>query len=101
MFLYFEFKEAGIGDFADLHDLLEHTIDFYQWSRERLYEQFGGLAEHLALHFLEATGVGRNYYLESIERNIAYLGEILSRDRSERLDFLKRGGIVDQFRSAT
>ena len=98
LFLYFEFREAGVGDFADMDDLLEKTLGFYTVTQARLYGHLDGLADRLALHFLNTIGVERNYYMESIARNISYLRQVLSHDRSERLDYLKRGGIVDQVR---
>jgi hypothetical protein len=96
LFLYFEFREASIQGFADYHDLLEKTADFYRQTQSRLQHQLGGVAEYLALHFTQSGGAGRNYYQESIDRNIAYLEAVLKEDRNARLTRLKRGGIVDQ-----
>lgn len=98
LFLYFEFREAGMGDYADMNDLLEKTIGFYSLTRKRLCAQLGGLVDYLALHFRDAQSVERNFYLESIDQNIAYLKTVLARDRSERLNHLKRSGIVEQIR---
>jgi predicted HD phosphohydrolase len=96
LLLFFEFEEAGIGDFADIHDLLERTNVFYQASRVRLDEELNDLGRHLALHFKEYQGVERNFYKEAIDRNLEYLERVVQVDRVCRLDFLKRGGVVEQ-----
>lgn len=96
LFLYYEFREAGVGGFTDLHDLLEKTRSFYQVTRERLYLHLGGMVDYLARHFEAVGGEGRNHYLELVDRNIAYLDSILLEDRENRLSRLKRGGIVEQ-----
>lgn len=96
LFLYFEFREAGVGGFKDLHDLLEKTKSFYQVTRERLYTELGGTVDYLARHFESLGGERRNHYLELVDRNVAYLDSILQEDREHRLSRLKRGGIVEQ-----
>lgn len=95
LFLYYEFKEASIGDFADPHALLENTAGFYRLTRQRLDQQLGGLADMLALHFSAGGETRHNYYLESIERNMSYLEQVLAADKKNCLCRLKRGGIVD------
>lgn len=96
LFLYYEFREGGVGGFKDLHDLLEKTRAFYQTTRERLYLHLGGTVDYLARHFEAVGGEPRNHYLELVDRNIAYLDAILQEDREHRLSRLKRGGIVEQ-----
>lgn len=96
MFLHFEFREAGIGSFSDVHDLLEKTAVFYRATRQRLAGPLGGVVDLLALHFEHALGERRNYYMESIDRNIAYLEAVVAMDRPARMARLKRGGIVEQ-----
>jgi hypothetical protein len=94
LLLFFEFEEAGIGDFTDIHDLLERTNVFYSACRARLEDQLNGLGRYLSLHFRESQGVERNFYLEAIDRNLDYLDRVIQIDRECRLDFLKRGGVV-------
>jgi hypothetical protein len=98
LFLYYEFLEAGMAHYESVHGLLEGTLDFYQLTRKRVYEDLDGIADWLRLHFLDWLGVDRNLYLESLERNMAYLTEVLRHGEDERLDMLKRGGIVDRAR---
>jgi hypothetical protein len=99
LLLYFEFREAGIACFADIHDLLEKTQAFYQLMATRLGGELGGLAPHLVKHFDAARGARRNYYLESIDRNLDYLDVLVRAERPRRLEMLKRGGIVERSRA--
>ena len=96
LFLYYEFREAGIGGYKDLHELLEQTMSFYQTTRRRLFDHLGGTVDYLARHFEAVGGECRNHYLELVDRNIGYLESILQEDRERRLSMLKRGGIVGQ-----
>lgn len=96
LLLYFEFHEAGIDYFSDVHDLLEKTDGFYKLMAARLQNELGGLAPHLTKHFDQARGVRRNFYAESVDRNLEYLGRLVRQERAARLEQLKRGGIVEQ-----
>lgn len=96
LLLYFEFEEARMGDFVDIHDLLERTTDFYAKSKVRLEKDLDGLGKHLALHFKACQGSERNFYAESIDRNIEYLARLVHMEPERRLDFLKRGGVVEK-----
>lgn len=94
LFLYLEFKEANFGNYRNVHDMLRQTGKFYEITREKLDGPYQGLYVRLAAHFKEVFGVGSNYYLESIEKNIAYLAKITAREEREHLSMLKRCGIV-------
>jgi len=96
LFLYFEFKEAHLGGYRNMHDLLRRTQHFYETTLKKLDGEFGGIYTRLTSHFNEWFGVERNYYLESIEKNIAYLAQIVQLDEEESLSMLKRGGIVEK-----
>lgn len=97
LFLYLEFNEAKFGNYASLHDLLRQTRSFYQTSLEKKLEgSFEGIYKKFTFHFSDYMGRENNYYLESIEKNIAYLSKVIALDETEYLSMLKRGGIVDQ-----
>ncbi|MCF8179603.1 MAG: HD domain-containing protein [Sulfuritalea sp.] len=98
LLLYLEFEEAQMGGFADIHDLLEKTGAFYRMTKGRLDQDLNGLSALLGRHFSQAQGADRNYYAESIDRNMSYLDRVVSVDRTHRLDSLKRGGVVEQIR---
>jgi hypothetical protein len=96
LLLFSEFQEGGIKFFADVHDLLEKTGEFYSYMQGRLEHSLGNLAPYLALHFKQDQGVERNYYLESIERNLDYLARVVKEAPERRYTLLKRGGIVER-----
>lgn len=96
LFLYLEFEEARFGNYQTIHELLRNTQIFYASTQRRLREQLGGINVKLSFHFKEWYGVENNYYLESIEKNIAYLDKITSLDDDYHHAMLKRGGIVEQ-----
>lgn len=97
LFLYLEFKEAHFGNYASLLDLLRQTKDFYETTKiKKLDGSFEGVYKNLTAHFKSYMGLGRNLYLESMEKNIAYLAKVISLDESEYLIMLKRGGIVEK-----
>jgi hypothetical protein len=96
LFLYLEFKEAHFGNYQNIYDLLRQTKSFYGITREKLDGAFGGMYVNLSYHFKEVMGVENNYYLESIEKNIAYLDKVIALDEAEYLSMLKRGGIVEK-----
>ena len=97
LFLYLEFKEAHFGNYSSLHDMLGQTKTFYESTKERKLDgTFEGVYKNLTAHFKDYIGLDRNIYLESIEKNIAYLTKIIALDEKEYLLMLKRDGIVDK-----
>ncbi len=96
LFLYLEFKEANFGNFQNAHDMLCQTKKFYEKTLKKLDEEYDGIYAKLTFHFKDTLGVDNNYYLESIEKNIAYLSKVISLDEAEYLSVLKRGGIVEK-----
>lgn len=96
LYLYFEFEEAKLGGFTDIHDLLEKTISFYRLTKNRLDHDLTGLSIYLPQHFAQTIGEERNFYAESINRNLVFLGDLMKDSRQKRFERLKRGGIVDR-----
>lgn len=96
LFLYFEFREAGIGDYRSMQELLLHTSDFYQLTRQRLDHEFDGVYRLLSSHFKAYCHVERNFYMESVAKNIDYLNQIIRQDATDQLAMLKRGGIAER-----
>ncbi len=94
LFLYLEFKEAHFGGYQNVHDLLNKTRYFYVATRKKLDENYSGVYTKLAFHFKDWFGVENNYYLEAIEKNMAYLATITALNKAEHRSMLKRGGIV-------
>ncbi len=93
LFLYVEFKEAKIGDYRGMYDMLCKTAGFYNFVQGRLEGDLHGVYHHLDEHF-RAIGAAENFYEVSIAKNLKYLGNVVDASEEEFLEWLKRGGIV-------
>jgi putative nucleotidyltransferase with HDIG domain len=100
LFLYQEFEEAQLGNYQGMLDLLRNTKNFYEVTRiKKLDGELESLYRKLTFYFKEWFGSERNYYLESLERNMAYLTQASQLDEAGCLSMLKRGGIVEKSRN--
>jgi hypothetical protein len=100
LFLYLEFKEAKFGNYASMLDLLRQTKSFYDHTKEKKLEgTYEGIYKNLSSHFKDYVGMESNYYMECIEKNIAYLSKVITLNEAEFLTMLKRGGIIDKTQS--
>lgn len=97
LFLFLEFKEAEFGDYDNSHELIKNSLQFYELIRKTLDGSLDGLYHCLKFHFKDWLGVETNFYLESIERNMAYLARVISMHETEWFSMLKRHGIVKTF----
>ncbi len=93
MFLYFEFKESRLGNYKNIHDLLGKSFVFYEHTLRKLKNELGGMVERLSHHFKECMGVRHNYYIESMEKNISYLAQVLAHGEAGYTALLRRGEI--------
>jgi HD superfamily phosphodiesterase len=100
LFLYQEFREAGVMAYANELDLLTQTCAFYTMVRQRLDHKLGGLDRSLLLHFRERWQIDRDLYAESIALNLQYLDKLVGEYRQEYRNMLKRGGIVERILKA-
>jgi hypothetical protein len=82
LFLYLEFREAHFGSYRSMYDLLCRTNSFYETTREKLDGALGRVYKKFEFHFKEVMGVGNNFYLEAIEKNMAYLSKIVADDET-------------------
>ena len=98
LFLYLEFKEAHFGSYQSMYDLLCQTNRFYEMTREKLDGALGGVYMKFKFHFKDMMGVNKNYYLEAIEKNMAYLSKVVAHDEAELFTLLKRNGVVEKSR---
>ncbi len=93
-FLYEEFKEGQIGNYRNMYDLMRQTHNFYAAIQKKLDNDFGGLYAKLSHHFKDTLGVDNNYYMESIQKNMAYLATVTSHDEPEYQAKVTRGEIM-------
>ena len=90
LFLYNEFKEAGIGGYESHLDLLHKTVGFYDYVDNRLKTMLGSTDRFLDAHFKFRWQVSPNPYRQSIENQHAYLKSILEIPDSDPRDHLRR-----------
>ena len=92
LFLYYEFREAGIEGYATAFDILKKTAGFYSAVKARLDGPLGGASAYARLHFARRYGEDRDLYREAIDRQMAYLHAIVAdastnfRKKLHRLD---------------
>lgn len=97
--LFEEFQEANIAAYRSVHDMMRKTEGFHAKIQKKLDEDFSGLYQHFPLHFKALLGEERNFYMESISRNMEYLSQVTAMEESEYLAQLRRGGIISNFLS--
>ena len=91
--LYNEQEAGGINRHNSALELMEHTANFYHnVVLKRLITTFSNTSTAMQTHFRERYKVDRNLYIENIDKNIAYLMEIIKKCKDiECLDkYLKR-----------
>jgi hypothetical protein len=90
LFLYYEFREAGVPGYSTEFDILRNTLGFYGRTRERLDKDLEGIPSLARVHFRERFDIDQNLYLESIERQMDYLKAIIEDDSTNFRKKLKR-----------
>ena len=90
LFLYYEFREAGIGGYDSAFDILKKTAGFYESTKARLDGPLGEVSRKSREHFATRYGVDKDLYREAIERQMAYLEGILADDSTNFRKKLKR-----------
>jgi hypothetical protein len=93
LFLYYEFKEAGIPGFQTEYDVLRKTGDFYVMARKRLKASYLSLYALARAHFRERHGVDANLYMIAISRQLRYLRKIIRDETTNFRAKLKRGDV--------
>lgn len=92
LFLYYEFREAGIGGYKTAFDVLRKTASFYEGIAKRLEGPLGGVSHDARVHFSVRCGEDRDLYREAIEKQMTYLDSIMTDDS---VNFRKRLRRVD------
>jgi hypothetical protein len=90
LFLYFEFREAGIGGYDTAFDILKKTASFYEITKSRLDGPLGRVSGKAREHFRERFGADRDLYRDAIERQMAYLNTIIADNKTNFRNKLKR-----------
>ena len=91
LFLYYEFREAGVPGFDTEFDILRNTVNFYEVTSRRLDEQLGNIGRYARLHFKKRHNIDENLYETAIERNMVYLHKIMNDTTTNFRHKMKRG----------
>jgi len=89
-FLYREFKEGKVPGVNEEIDLYINTLGFYEATKRRFATELGGVNRFMLSHFRERWGIDADLYEEAIERQMAYLREILEHYRPDYRSHLRR-----------
>lgn len=90
LFLYYEFREAGIGGYDRAFDILKKTSGFYESTKHRLDVTLGRVSGRMKDHFNARYGLTRDLYSESVVRQMAYLDTIIDDDSTNFRTKLRR-----------
>lgn len=101
LFLYYEFREAGIEGYSTAFDVLKKTVGFYGLVKSRLDGPLDGASDFARAHFAARYGVDRDLYREAIARQMAYLDSIMADDKVNFRRKLKRMDLEAIERSRT
>jgi hypothetical protein len=91
LFLYYEFREAGIPGHDTEFDILRKTRGFYEATQRRLANTLLDAQDLAQPHFRERFHDDRNLYLVAIERQMAYLDTIIADTTTNFRHKLHRG----------
>ena len=91
LFLYYEFREAGVPGYETEFDILRKTQGFYSVIRRRLEESYAGVYATARAHFRDRYGTDRNLYTVAIDRQMSYLEAIIEDETTNFRAKLKRG----------
>ena len=98
LFLYYEFREAGVGDYQSEVNILRKTVGFYDFITNRLETTLDGTDRFVRSYFESRWNIPENLYNNAIENQRNYLQKILELQNSDPRSHLKREGIVERVR---
>ena len=96
LLLYREFQEGGIGFYQSELDLLDGTMGFNAAMQSRLCTDLGNTQTYFRPHFLRRWRIDRDLYADAIEKNMGFLGAILTTHRHDYRSCLRREGILER-----
>ena len=98
LFLYHEFKEAKMDEYESEVDLLRKTINFYDFTTQRIETTLDAADQFMISHLVSRWDIQTNLYQEAIEKQKNYMRQILEMGDSDPRDYLRRGEIVNKVR---
>ncbi len=94
LFLYYEFREAGIPGYETEFDILKNTLKFYEEVKERIGIMYQFAYQYAKYHFEKRYDINENIYMTAIERNVEYVNRIVEEKNSNFRHKLKRGHLI-------
>ncbi|MEW5734227.1 MAG: HD domain-containing protein [Thermodesulfobacteriota bacterium] len=94
LLLYREFREGGVIEFASELDLLEKTRGFFELVKRRMARQCDALNLLMQRHFRVRWKIPCDPYALYMEKNLAYLDQLLANRENGYRNELRRAGIV-------
>ena len=91
LFLYYEFREAGIPGFDTEYDIIRKTIDFFEAMKRKLNKEFMKVYDYAGYYFKERFNIDQNLYMDAINKNIAYIEKIIEDNSTNFRYKLRRG----------
>lgn len=95
LFLYHEFREAGIEGYNTAYDIIWKTVTFYETIKKKLNTDYKRVYQFSRYHFRDRFNIDRNLYIQAIEKNISYLKTLTKDDSTNFRKGLKRADWVD------
>jgi hypothetical protein len=92
LFLFYEFREAGIMGYDTELDILKKTTEFYAMTQRRFSTELDSVNDYMPSHFKARWSLERDLYMEAIEKNISYLKFLLENHQKDYRDYLRRDG---------
>ena len=96
LFLYYEFKEAGIPGYNIEFDIIKNTLFFYEEIKKKLIKFYDSVYTYALYHFKERYKINENLFIKAIDNNINYVKEIIKEDSKNYRKKLRRGNIVER-----
>ncbi len=90
LYLYDEFKEADVGNYHGPVDMLRQTVGFFAVVDDRLASITEMINTYFTNHFRERWRININLYAQAIERQHAYLEQILATSDDDPRQHLRR-----------
>ena len=95
LFLFYEFCEAGVGNYKCESDILKKSLTFYDVFEDRLNLLRIESDRLMKLHFAAWSNIDDNPYRRAINGHKNYLVKILKTNGANPFHHLRRGGIVE------
>ena len=95
LFLFYEFREAGVGNYKCESDILKNSLSFFDVFEDRLNLLWIEADRFMELHFAAWSNIDENPYRRAINGHKNYLVKILNSNGANPFHHLRRAGIVE------